>query len=436
MGIVLRIFTFLALGPDNPDAHTDILKFILKFHALPHALQSHEAYSPPLYYILATPLLALFGYAKGAQLLSLVFSIGTLIVLHRLIYRTDLIRDPHAKLYCFLLAAFLPQFIIFSLFVSNDTLAIFLGALTILQAYRFASSPDWRQLNLLALLVGMGLLTKAVFLAFLPVLLALTFLRFRPYGLSKALSRTVVFLLIAGSLGSYKYIDNYVYYGNPAINNIDPQPDWAVDQRKSYRGWHSYVDVNVARLIVSPRISNRTNGAYPVLLYATFWYPHGPDSNFEWTNMPIDFFGSLIYLFAPIPTVAFLVGLAAIAKRAPRLLGAFRWSQRPAISVAMRYTVFAILLLNAAILMVTVTKYHVWSIVQGRLLFASFFGGLVAFGEGVEIFDRSRFWRAFLGIAMLLLTALFIAYLFSEVTLTFMGPNTLKTLLKLRLARL
>lgn len=96
-----------------------------------------------------------------------------------------------------------------------------LGVLVILQVYRFARLPDWRQTLLLAAVFGLGMLTKMTLLNFLPVGLALVFVCGRRLGLTSALKRCAVFLLVATILGSYKYVKNYAYYRNPFISNVD-----------------------------------------------------------------------------------------------------------------------------------------------------------------------------------------------------------------------
>ena len=131
----------------------------------------------PLYYLLAAPIYAATGNVKWVQLLSLLFSVLTLLVIYRLLYVDKLLPDGRACPYAFLMACFLPQFVLFGLYVSNDTLAIFLGAIVVLQVVRFVATSTIWQAVLLALLVSLGLLTKATFLAFLPALFVLAGIR-------------------------------------------------------------------------------------------------------------------------------------------------------------------------------------------------------------------------------------------------------------------
>jgi 4-amino-4-deoxy-L-arabinose transferase-like glycosyltransferase len=142
---------------------------------------------------------------KVVQALSLACSIATLLVLYRLIYRERLIESPRARLYSLLVVCFLPQFVMFSLYISNDAPIFLLGAMAILQTYLYISAPGWKQLSLLSLVTGLGLLTKATFLAFVPPLLALIVLvgwRERQ-AWQATLIRGMLFLGITLALGSY-----------------------------------------------------------------------------------------------------------------------------------------------------------------------------------------------------------------------------------------
>lgn len=408
-GILIRVCVFLTLWPDNADGHSEVIAFILNHHRLPHLLEANEAYSPPLYYLLAVPFMAVAN-AKGVQLLSLVFSIGTLLVIYRLICRTAIIRSETARLYSLILVALLPQFVLFSLFVTNDTMACFLGAVTLLQAYRFAKSPDWRELSMLAALTGLGLLTKAVFLAFVPVLAVLVFVRSEG-GRRKATLAAVTYLLITSFLGCYKYVNNYLVYGNPVISNLDTNPQWAVHQRKLYRGWQSYSDINIARLVRYPIFDDRDDWGYPVLFYATFWYPNMLDSSYTWKT-PMRRLGSLTYLIAPVPTAAFLAGLAIFIAQLWRLRRNPSGLSADALTF---YAAGAIFLANVALLLSTEVKYHVWSIMQSRLLFPSCLGGLAIFSGGIRWVESRRLLKVALDLAMGCLAVVFLIYFCAEI---------------------
>ncbi len=433
IGIVTRCLVYSCLGPNNCDPHITIVQYLVKHKTFPNIADNFLAFHPPLYYWIAAPVLAFTGSEKAVQFLSLLFSIGTLIVLYKIIYKTELFAWPRARLYSFMLACFLPEFIMFGLYISNDSLTFLLGSLTILQTCNYVKSPDWKQGALLALVTGLGLLTKSTFLAFLPVLLVFVFfLRFRDHrSLSRAAWAGCAFLMISGVLGSYKYIDNYVRYKNPVINSLDVPLNWSTAQKQSYRGLQSYFDFDILRLVASPSITSQdfattnpvaeTTGSYPLLLYGTFWYEHIQVSNFSGTaHKPYSYIGSAIYLVALVATAAFILGLIKLVRRLPELVRTFdrgKLEDRAAMDL---YVAAALFIANAALIIATVMKYHVWSLMQGRYLFPTLAGALAIFATGVELVDSNRYGKIVLKSSMIILMVLFGMYLSSEVGYLFL----------------
>jgi 4-amino-4-deoxy-L-arabinose transferase-like glycosyltransferase len=424
-GILLRLVIFDFLHPQNSDPHADVVQFIVDHCRLPLSNEVDQAYHPPLYYVLAAFVLWIFGSIKIVQVLSLVFSIATLVVIYRIIFCTPLIDGP-ARIYSFALACFLPQFIMFSLYVSNDSLAIFIGSLLALTTYRLIEEETgWTQLLRLAALLGLGLLTKATFLAFAPIFLILVFVVgvSSQRSLAAGIVRAFILLSIAGVVGGYKYVNNYKHFRDPFINNID-LGDFAAEQQKSFRGVQSYTDVNLLRLVASPTLDDAPyeisrpdgRGSYPLLMYGTFWYQHIPESSFIGNkHSPFKYLGSVIYLVAVIPTLIFLVGFCTVIIGVPKFLLQFDLKRDETKRLLWQVVMLSSLIGNFALLIVVVSKYHVWSVMEARLLFPSIVGGLVAFSNGVTIANEFRIFDRILKSAMLMLVALFLLYLSSEV---------------------
>ena len=67
--------------PINNDDHGEVVRLLLQRGRMPTLWDTLQAQHPPLCYLLAAPLLRLTGGNKGVQLLSLVCSIATLLVL-------------------------------------------------------------------------------------------------------------------------------------------------------------------------------------------------------------------------------------------------------------------------------------------------------------------------------------------------------------------
>jgi 4-amino-4-deoxy-L-arabinose transferase-like glycosyltransferase len=390
LGIALRILVFAFLSPLNNDAgHFDMIRYMARQRALPAVAANTESYQPPLYYLLAAPLYAATGRLKCVQALSLALSILTLLVFYRLLYVDKLLPDETPRRYAFLMACFLPQFVMFGLYVSNDALAVFIGALVVAQVLRFAARSALGPVVLLALLVGLGLLTKATFLAFLPVLfvlVAFVLLR-RGHSAPKAFAAALALLFLAAGLGSWTFVRNYRQVKNPFVSNLDQGYPWVAAQQRSYRGAASFFDVNLWKLLASPAVSTKTEDAYPLLLYGTFWYQHIPESNFMGDRRaPFFYLGSAIYVFALVPTLAFFVGLFLLLKRLPRFVATCDLSQQRDQRLLAVFVTVAFLFGNLALILAVALKYHVWTLMQGRLLFPSFCGLLIPFGVGVAAF--------------------------------------------------
>jgi 4-amino-4-deoxy-L-arabinose transferase-like glycosyltransferase len=395
-----------------------VVQYIVKYKRYPVLSETMLAFHPPLYYLLAAPLWQLAEKPKLVQSLSLLFSIVSLLVLYKIIYKTDLIRGANARLYSFLLACFLPQFIMFGLYISNDTLTILLGCLTAWQVHRYIQSPGWRQAAWLALVTGVGLLTKMTFLVFVPILAVLVvFVEMRSgRSLTRVAGTTALFLALTAGVGGYKFVDNYFRYHDPLINSLDTPQVWATQQKLSYRGLRSFVDVNLLRLLAAPSVSETTIGSYPVILYGTFWYQYITESNFVGNvHWPYYYLGSLIYLVALVPTGVFLIGLVALVRRLARCVTAFDPRQPEQRRVLSASVAAALLLANFAMVVATLIRYHVWALMQGRYLFPTLVGFLAVFSVGVEIVTRSRTGAATLKVSMIALVGLFGLYLSSEI---------------------
>lgn len=420
-GVALRLVTFVFLDPENVDGHWLVVSFIAQQGRLPHSGELGQAYHPPLYYLLAAPIYRLSGSFKVVQVLSLMLSILTLLVLYRLIWHSGLIQGSSARLYCFALCCFLPQFVLYGLFVSNDSLTIFLGCCTVWCIAEFVRSPGRAQFGLLALTAALGLFTKATFLAYLPVLCLVVFVMFRKNGHSLIRSSAVAFAfaLVLVALTSYKEIDNYRQYGHAFISNIDFHPDWAVRQEKTYAGPSSFVNFNLSRLLSSPSYSPSTGSAYPLMLYATFWYQHVPESSFIGSShRPFTFLAVAIYIAALIPTAVFLIGLGGLTMSAPALAHNFSLNNSIDGRKLTLYAAVGLLAGNLGIMLAALAKYHVCSIMQGRLLFPSFFGLLAVVAAGIEQVERTRWATRLLRVSMSALCVLFISYLSGEIALT------------------
>ena len=440
MGLALRLLVFFFLAPQNTDNHFQIIQAIANTHRVPHAGEFNQAYHPPLYHLLAAPL-ARFGI-KAVQGLSLIFSLVTLVVMYCLVRRLPWL-DERFKPWCLALPALHPEFVIYTLLISNDTLAILLGALIFAAAARCLAhprpqsekpydsgpllaglqpalpcprlqpvgraTPEQKEAGfqpgfstvlqpifplkpqlLLALWLGLGLSTKYTFLAFAPpVVLFIIILNARARLPRRVqLARIALFIFLIAALGGYKYIDNALQYGDPFISNIDFGPAWVATQRPTWRGLSTAFDVNILKLVRQPVIAPATAHSWPLMLYGSFWYSYYPECSFR-SNVvpPLHRLGGLIDLLALAPTLLMVAGAASVFLNIRS-----RLTRATMVAPGSGDLLFAlaIAILNLAMVIAAGWRYDVCSIFQSRILFPSYVALLFFFHEGLKLASRRR----------------------------------------------
>ena len=310
----------------------------------------------------------------------------------------------------------------FGLFISNDTLAIFLGVLIFYQCRRLQLMPSFFNYLLLGIWLGLGLLTKAVFLVFVLPIALFIWITARQHALPspQLISRLVLFLLITGGFGFYKYIENLILFGNPTVSNLDLWL-WTRDQQPTWIGSQSLFDFNLLKLVSNPVISTSTVHSYPLMIYGSFWYSLIPESTFR-SNLipPFNRLGSMIYLVALCPTLLMLMGSTRMG------MAAIRSGSEPDADTRNRLvyegSLLLTLLLNLFLILAIGWRYDVWSVFQGRLLFPSYFALLLAFSAGMEWAESSRLLTHVIRWLMIALIALFLAYFIVDVWLSILYP--------------
>jgi hypothetical protein len=408
-GIGLRVVVFLFQQPFNNDSHADVIAYFINTGRLPTIPGISQAYHPPLYYLVAVPWIVLAGW-KGVQAFSLALSIANLYVLYRLV-RDTLLIAPHAiRVLCLLVAALLPPFVLFGNYISNDALAFLLGSLIVFQAHGYLRAPSVGSVRDLALLLGLGLLTKITFLAYAPCLVALVLVaerRRRAWG--AAVMVALGLGVLGGTVGSYKFVENAVRFGRPVVTSLDLMPPGLMQQQRAYPGPRAFVDVNLLTLLRNPVLTDATRQAYPLLLYATLWYPHIPESNLRSPGAD-RVLAPVIYGLAIVPTVALGVGLCRLVAGSRRLR-AFRTLPTPEFrSAALSLLCVALLLTNLGLVIAAGLRHHVWSVFQARLLFPALFPLLLVLGAGLQPVWRFPAGRVVVAISLSLLFATFLAY--------------------------
>jgi hypothetical protein len=379
-GIVLRIVVYVFQSPFSNDDHAGVIMALVATGRFPDIRAIPQAYHPPLYYVLAIPW-TLWGGWKTVQAFSLLLSIATLYALYRLVRQGWLVPNPVLRAPCLVLAAGLLQLILFSNYISNDALAVLLGASIALQIRGYVAEPSRRGWVDLALLLGLGLLTKHTFVAYAPCLLALVLLIEWRRGARRALAAAAVFGLIAGAVGSYKFVESGIRYGRPFVTALEIAPPGILAQQRIAPGIGPFLDLDVLAVLRSP-VSETLTGSPWLLLYASFWYPfdlvaylRGPEGQ--------RLLSRVIALLALGPTTAMVLGLAMAVRDAWTLAVTRALPPGDRQERLFRSACVMLLLANLALVVLAGARSGVWSVFQGRHLFPSMPGLLAALGLGL-----------------------------------------------------
>lgn len=177
----------------------------------PSSILNYEAHQPPLAYaILAVAERVLADIALPVRVAALCVAAavsGSILLLtgaDRLFSRLG-IPDPYKTIALFCLLSCQMTWATLA-HVGNDWLAIPIAVWTLVALVMFAEQPDRRAAAMAAVLLAAGLVTKAYFLAVIPLLLGLCVLRRRWHELA------VAFVILSGVAGPW-YGRNIVRYG-------------------------------------------------------------------------------------------------------------------------------------------------------------------------------------------------------------------------------
>jgi hypothetical protein len=381
VGIWLRMCIFVFLGPSNGDTlgHLDHIQYVRQHHSVPPAGVGHETWQPPLYYVIAALLSVVSDDPKFIQLISLATSIATLWVAREIARSDVLLKTANGKALALSLVSFLPQFVVYGLQVSNDSLAVLLGFLAFYEASRLLAQPGSKAFLKVVSVLTAGLLTKGQFLVIVLVLFpASCILYWRRSGRTwyqKPLTCALAIAIL--SCGCGKYIQNTWLYGRPFLSNMDFNPDWLKANQGTYRGWHTALDVNVLKLIREPVVSDSTRHSIPLLLYGSFWYCYMIDSNFRaGASARPRYIGRYMDFIGLAPTALLALGALVVLKEAIRWL--VPGHRRCEDSMFLRSCSVLAFTGNIAMVICMFIRFDAWSTLQARHLFPTLVGASVS----------------------------------------------------------
>ena len=392
LGIVLRILVFIVMNPQGPDAHFEVLDFMLKNHRLPRTNELFLACHPPLYYLTAFPFYV-NGGLKLVEFYGLITSCLNLWLMAKLVKMT--IKDVEIRNLSFLLATFLGTYLIYSLFVSNDTLSVLMGTWIFYNLIKYLREQTLKNVVILSLSTGLALLTKSTFIPFVPIILVVIFL----VNFSKPFWKMVYTMILCGAIigfsGTYKFVENYRWQHKIFVHNLDifKLPNNSI----FYQGPQSYYNINILTLIKDPNLSSRNPSIHsaPLLMYGTFWYKHQYfENNLTFGNYSgFRYIGSIFYILGILPTILIFMGLTLLFRQGFMLLF-FTWKQQYGTIIfwekIFRATCLVLLLGSVATMFTGIIKYNDWAFMHTRLLAHVFYPIVLTLVTGLSFIKRSK----------------------------------------------
>lgn len=318
---------------------------------------------------------------KFLQLFSLVSSIITLFIARELIRSDTFLNTKGGKAFAMLIVCFLPQFVIYSLQISNDSLAVMLGFGALYKTDQLLTRPGTKSFMELVIVLSCGLLTKGQFLVISVILFPFACLCYWRQAQVRSKTTFVYFaaflLMITGCI---KYIQNAAQYQRPLVSNLDFSPDWLTSNQGTYKGVISIVDVNIVKLLQEPTFSNSMRHSIPLLLYASFWYHYMDDSNLRGNlSDKAKNIGRYLHFVGIFPTLIMCIGVVSVC-RLP-----FQCESPEFVSpMTLRLLAAGAFVANLGMLLWIFSRFDAWSILQARSLFPTLVGGAVFYDAGIQ----------------------------------------------------
>ena len=163
------------IGVIGSSGHLDYIYTIVKTGILPTS-NSEQLYHPPFYYYISAILFKIatlfydnndFAF-NAVRLVPCIASCATMIVSYK-IFRNLKLSKP-AILIATTIVCLHPAFIYLAGSINNDMLSIFFGAVTILYTIKWYFDQSFKNIILLALALGLGMMTKLSVVMIAPVI--------------------------------------------------------------------------------------------------------------------------------------------------------------------------------------------------------------------------------------------------------------------------
>ena len=365
--LLFNAFVFLFQSPFNYDKdqmYNEVQRFHNSNHSLSNLWNSPNTQHPPLYFYLAS-----FFYShdnpRTTQIFSFICYILTLVLFFKLLKKFNFLSNKE-RMGLLLFFGVLPQMVIQSKFISNDTLSILLGGMLLYLVWQYLSNPTTKRGILLAIVTALGLLTKATFVMFLPgVLFILISTKITKIKFSKKhLLGIVLLFLILITLGSTKYFINAKFHDNPFTTsieyykNFEPQYKLGLPESSSFSS-----DIQIYKKMV-------------IKLYSDFWAPE-----FISDIKIVHDLRKLILILSLLPTILIIIGGIRVIKNIRKIESSLE-----------RYEIFT--LITVILVLGGVFFASAWSNVstylQSRYLLPTTFGMLILMKRGLKCLNTTN----------------------------------------------
>lgn len=189
---------------------------------------TYQFYHPPLFHMLASITMHIVGIIKGfvkegellidsAKIVSCFASCGTLLQVKEFLREVDI--TGKIKNIILTIIAFFPGLYLMAGRVNNDSLVLFFMVIALRYTYKWYYSQDWKNIIILALSYGLGMMTKismGVLAIFTAVFMIIVFVQnIKNAKLRTIILQLIVFGLISLPLGLWYPIRNYILFKQP-----------------------------------------------------------------------------------------------------------------------------------------------------------------------------------------------------------------------------
>lgn len=380
--LIFNGFIYLFLNPFNYDG-TQMYSEIERIHnsdnSISNLLHSQQTLHPPLYFSLAS-LFYSTEDPRTTQIFSFICYSLTLILFLLLIKRFSFL-TTRDKVILLLFFGLLPELVIQSKFISNDTLAILFGGLLFYFVWNYSYKPNIKNGILISIITALGLLTKASFVMFLPgVIFALFYTPFKKIIFSKKqIIYLIIIFILCISIGSVKYLENLKKNDNPFTGSKEYYSGFEDRYKLGFNSNNSIqTDLIIAKNMV-------------IQIYRDFWFPSleiNPLLKENFSKV-----GNSILALSIIPTLLIIFGAILVIKN-------LRKSMLP----LEKFELFS--LINIMCIVFGTLFAAFWfdnrPFLQARYLLPSIFGIMIIMKKGLESSNNKEIVEYFLVILMTL----------------------------------